>query len=151
IPAKAEIQGQPRSYLPVVLTVEAKLFGRDQEVGVAIRIGHTSYSASAREAVGKNRGPTTCRRVYSENAAWIRYEIHLQGRVELEESALDRVIDIVNTALKGVLAPSLGEVVFKLPFALERLLRHVAVGSERSIREGYERSLGVACNQVVPV
>ena len=87
-----------------------------------------------------------------ENRAGILQEVNLQRRTKLEKSSLHRIPNVVGTGFKGVLAHSLGNVVPKLPLALERLLRNICVGAKLSrIRENNERSADLAGDQVVPI
>ncbi len=62
--------------------------------------------------------------------AGICLEVDFEGRAELEKSALDWIPDEVGSGLESVLAEGLGNVILKLPLALERLLRNVGVGTE---------------------
>ena len=63
----------------------------------------------------------------------------------------DRVPDVIDAALEGVLADHLGKVVLELPLALVRLLGDVGVGAERRVGECNQRRADFAVNQVVPV
>ena len=66
----------------------------------------------------------------TENGAWVVEEGEGEGRVVLEEPAELWLPNKVGAELKGVPAAVNGQVVPELPLPLERLLRHIPVGSE---------------------
>ena len=84
-------------------------------------------------------------------ALGIPAEVDFERRVGYEEAAFDGIPDVVHAVFEGVVPDRFGEVVLELPFALERLLRNVGVGAERSARKSHQRSADVARDQVVPV
>src|SRR4029077_8027134 len=82
IPAEAEIHGQSGRYLPIILTVKAKLLGGNQEVRIAVRDRHAADQARSRKTVRVNgRSATWGARVdsHAQNAARIRIEVDFQS------------------------------------------------------------------------
>ena len=144
VPTKAEVQSQAAVDFPVVLAIETKLLGGDEETRIAVGMRHADHSAGSSKALRIVHG-------IGRDGAGIIGEVDFESRAELEEAAFDGVPDVVDASFESVIAESFGDVVLELPFALERLLRNVGVGAERSAREDDQRSADVAGNQVVPI
>ena len=81
VPAQAQVQGQTARHFPVVLKVEPKLLGGDQEVGIAVGLRHADHGT---------RGGEFLRIVLRvvQNHARVGGEVDFQRRAELEETAL---------------------------------------------------------------
>src|SRR5262249_6079320 len=78
-------------------------------------------------------------------------EVDLQRGAELEEAPLYRIVDEIDARLQRVLTDGLGKIVAELPLLLPRLLRHIGIGAEGSVRKSYQRRADMAGDQVVPI
>ena len=152
--------------LPIILEVEAELFGSTWDVGrgIAIGDGHAGDGSGGGDAIGESSGTATCDTgVWSdaEDAAWVCGKVDLRGGVEFEIATESGLPDVVSADLEDVIAPSLADVIFELPLALEGLLRDVSVGAEAGATvtaavatatgEGEQRRTQRAVDDVVPV
>src|ERR1019366_89550 len=140
-PSHAQVQRQARRHFPIVLEKETELLGGYQKVRIAVGLRH------AGDRAGSGEFPWIVFGVV-QNYTRVGRKIDLEGRAELEETALRRVVDEIYSALERVSADRLGEVVPKLPLALPGLLRNVGVGAERCVRKGHQRRADTAGDQI---
>ena len=129
VPAQAEIQRQAAAHFPVILEIHAEHFIVLGVIGIAGGgLGDGLDRARRREALRVLGG-------VGENRERIVEERDHRGCVGQEESAQDRLPQIVDAGLEGMLAAVERDIVLELPLLLEGVLRHVAVGADGEIRK----------------